>query len=638
MPGIVGLVTTSYRDLAADLAEMAERMKHRPWYREDRHVDPAGGIALSRITLGFVNKAKQPVVNEDHSLLGMMEGEIYDYAERRRELGAFCRTESHAELLLRGYESKGQAYFRELHGTFVAAIWDARARRLIVVNDRFGMKPLYYAKLPGRLLFASEIKALLADAEISRKSDPRGIAEYFAFGQLLGETTLFEAIRHLPAAGWLTYDVAEDKLSVESYWRLNARSVSISTSDHLDRIDAAFKKAVDRRVENTQHLGLSLSGGLDSRSILGVLEPGTPITTVSMGVDGSMDHACAQRMASLFGCRHRSYYLTTEFLTDFEKHLRWLVHITDGHYQSQCVTVPTLPLYRELGIEVLLRGHAGELLHMNKAYSYSLDQHALSIRNENVLEGWLYQHLRAFVSTDGAGSLFGKTFPDMECVSRQSLHDCLRESAYLEPTVHRVWHLFLTQRLRRETALSMVEFGSLVETRLPFLDNDLVEALLAAPPELKLGDRIQTHILSRRMPGFVRVVNANTGAPLGAGRVRNLAARVKTKVLSKLGVRGYQPYERLGRWLREELKPMVSRLLLSERCLERGVLDPNTVRAVVDGHLSGQRNQTFLLMAMMIFELGQREFIDGDNYVPDSVNACESTDVASAGPLVGSGS
>jgi asparagine synthase (glutamine-hydrolysing) len=161
--------------------------------------------------------------------------------------------------------------------------------------------------------------------------------------------------------------------------------------------------------------------------------------------------------------------------------------------------------------------------------------------------------------------------------------------------------------LRRETALSLMEFGSVVETRLPYLDSDLIELLLAAPPRLKLGDTIQTYILRRHRPVFLDVVNTNTGARLGAGRLERLAAKARMKILAKLGVKGYQPYERLGLWLRRELRPLVQKLLLNPACLDRGVFNPDTVRAVVSSHLEGRRNQTFLLLNLMIFELGQHE-------------------------------
>jgi asparagine synthase (glutamine-hydrolysing) len=193
MPGIFGMV--GRRPGAAGAAlfeEMAARLKHHAWYRTSRYIDEAAGLALGRMALGFINPAAQPAFNEDRSLLAVMDGELYDYDDQRRELGAAGHTfrdDSHAEVLLHGYESKGEAFFRGLHGKFVAALWDVRKQRLMLLNDRFGMRPLFYTQLPGRLLFASEIKALLADPAVSRQGHFRGIAQFFTFGHLLGEDT-----------------------------------------------------------------------------------------------------------------------------------------------------------------------------------------------------------------------------------------------------------------------------------------------------------------------------------------------------------------------------------------------------------------------------------------------------------------
>src|SRR5207249_2617609 len=139
---------------------------------------------------GFVDPAGQPAANEDESLLAMMDGEVYDYAAQRQALAAAghrFRSDSVAELLLHGYEERGQDFFRGLHGKFMAALWDARRRRLILVNDRFGMRPLYYAHVPGRLVFGAEIKAVLADPAVPRRQNVGGIAQFFTYGQLLGE-------------------------------------------------------------------------------------------------------------------------------------------------------------------------------------------------------------------------------------------------------------------------------------------------------------------------------------------------------------------------------------------------------------------------------------------------------------------
>jgi asparagine synthase (glutamine-hydrolysing) len=346
-----------------------------------------------------------------------------------------------------------------------------------------------------------------------------------------------------------------------------------------------------------------------------------PICTVCLGMEGSMDLRAAAEMARLTGRPFHPYVLNTGFLSRYEEHLRRMVHLTDGHYLSQCIVMPTLPFYRELGVEVLLRGHAGELMHMTKAYNFSLDRTALGLTNAG-LEAWLFARLRTYMVDGIDEALFAPAYQaQLDPLARQSLQECLAESQGIDPPPHRIWHLFLTQRSRRETALSLSKIGSVAETRLPYLDNDVVDALMAAPPEMKLGETIQAHILRRRMPPFLNVVNANTGTRMGAGRLARFAAKVRKKVFAKLGVPGYQPYERLGLWLRRDLRPVVERTLLSDRCLGRGIFNPAGVRSVVDGHLDRGRNHTYLILAMMIFELGQREFIDGDGYAHTSAAA-----------------
>lgn len=618
MPGIVGfLERREHAEIADDLARMLERMKHHPWYVTESHADPASGLALGRLSLGFVNNAPQPVASAAGDLVVVMAGELYDYAEQRRGLeavGRVFRADSHAEVLLHGYRAGGQKFFASLDGAYVAAIWDAALRQLVLVTDRFGQKPLYYTKTPGRFLFGSEIKTILLDREVDRASNPRGVAQFFTYGQFLCEDTFYSAIRIVPAAGWLTYRAADHAVTVEKY--LNPKSTAPERIDKpdewLDRIDLAFKSAVDRRTLGTRNLGLSLSGGLDARSILAVLDrQRAPVTTICMGMPGSMDHDSARRMAELAGARHHASMLDTAFLSRFEEHLRWMVHLTDGHYLCQVIVMPTLPLYREVGVEVLLRGHAGELMHMHKAYAYSMDRAALAIRDARGLEAWLYRHLQAYMLEDLDQPLFRPAIErDFGALARDSLTEALAEAEGVEPPLQRIWHLFIHQRLRRETSLSMVEFNSLVETRLPFLDGPLFDLLLRTPPELKLGEGIQTHILRKRFPAFLEVRNANTGTRVGASELARKISTFRMRVLAKLGVKGYQPYERLGLWLRRELAPMVKKILLDERCLERGVFSPDAVRAVIDGHNSARKNHTFLLLAMMIYEQGQRQFID----------------------------
>jgi asparagine synthase (glutamine-hydrolysing) len=338
-----------------------------------------------------------------------------------------------------------------------------------------------------------------------------------------------------------------------------------------------------------------------------------------MGMNGSMDLRCAAEMASLTGREHRDVVLDDRFLACFEKHLHDMVRLTDGHYLSQCIVMPTLPVYRELGIEVLLRGHAGELMHMTKAYNFSLDHAALSANSDDSIEDWLLQHLQAYMLEGVGRELFESAHREqMQDAARESLRHCLRPFRGTKPFVQQVGKLFVTMRSRRETAMSLVKFGSAVETRLPYLDNEVIDAVLAAPVELRLDEKIQAEILRRHCPTLLRVMNVNTGARMKAGRLSRLFGKYRQKVLGKLGVKGYQPYERLGLWLRRELRPLVAKILLDSRCLERGIFAPQVVRAIIARHNTRRANHTFLILAMMIFEIGQRMFVDGDAGDPEA--------------------
>jgi len=589
---------------------MLETLTHAPWYVTESFTAGASGLAMGRVSLGFVNTARQPAQLEDGALLAVMDGELYDIEEVVRDLrrtGCDVDPGNQAEILLHGYRNGGPQFMRRLHGSFAAAIWDAKRHQLVLVNDRFGSRPLYYVKLPGRLLFASSIKSLMADPEVSREPSWTGIAQFFTFGHYLRNDTSLDAVRVIPAAAWMTFDVENDKLTTDPYWQWGDDAGEAMTgAELLDRIDEAFKRAVDRRVQDTPHLGLALSGGLDARTILGVIDhEQTPLRTLCLGMKGSLDHRAAERLAQLVGCRHHNHVLDSDFLSHFRQHLEDMVRLTDGQYLSQCIVMPTLSLYRKLGIQVLLRGHAGELMHMQKAYNYSLDHDALAA-NDSALEDWLYWHLQAYMLSGVEKPLFAGTFQqEMSTLARQALQEDIEETNDVEAPVQRVWHLFVKQRLRRETVLSLAKFRSVVEPRLPYLDNDLVPILLSAPPNLKLGETIQTYILRQRRPSFLKVVNANTGTSLGAGRLSRRVATLRMRVLAKLGVPGYQPYERLGLWLRRELAPIVREILLSPQCLDRGIFEPPGVKSVVSQHFAG-RNHTYLLLAMMIFELGQR--------------------------------
>lgn len=592
---------------------MASRQRHYPWQTPRSWVSRDGHAGLATVT--FDSQAN-PGVNEHCGVALALDGEFYAIREARAHLvrqGAHFIGESPLELLMHGLSMEGPGFLASVHGCFAAAMWDQQKQRLTLISDQFGMRPLYWARVNGALVFASEIKALLAVPELSREMSRDGLAQFFAFGQYLGDRTSFDAISVLPAASLLEFDLATGRVQVQPYGGVGpAPNPPATRAAALDAVADAFVASVERQTSDTGGLGLSLSGGLDARTILAVVPEHIALTTVSLGIPGSIDHRAAELLSGLSNRRHHAHMLDRSFLTRFEEHLRQMVRLTDGQYLDQGIVLTTLPAYRDLGISTLLRGHAGELLHMRKAYAFSLDGEALSAADEPALETWLWRHLSGYMVGAVEGPLFASSAggPDVLEQARAALRARLAATQDTGRPVQRVWQLFVDERLRRETALSLHMFRSFAEVRVPYLDPALVSLLLALPPELKLDDTLQSHILRRHKPAFLRVVNANTGAPMGAGALKSRVASLRMRVYAKLGVPGYQPYERLGLWLAQDLKPLVHRLLLSDRFLGRGLFVPDAVSRIIAQHEARTHNHTFLIMAMLIFEIAQEELFE----------------------------
>lgn len=598
-------IATSYADLTLDseLEQMLAAAHREAWYQQSSHVDDGGRFAVARLVHGYADlgAAGTKVANESNSLT--LFGDIY-------EMGAESKL-SPAEEFLRRYTRDGNRFLSDVQGAFIAVMFDVESGLVRVANDRFGQRPLYYSLRDGVLRYSTSITSLLA-AGVEATISPSGLAQFFTFGQFLGNETSYRDISVLPAGSLLTFDTNTGELQISPYASQAADDHRMSTEGWLDAITRATVAAVERCSRDTDGLGLALSGGLDARTILGLIDHHqVDVTTICLGMPGSLDLRCAQQMADRVGCRHHSHLLDDTFLSSFQSHLDRMVDLTGGQYVSQCIIIPTLTVYRQQGIRVLLRGHAGELMHMSKAYAYSLDDAAMAITTREQARAWLFQHLQAYMLDGVQGDLFrGEYSSAMATAPREAFDQAFDQIPELDDPRQAIWHSFVNERLRRETTLSLGKFASVCDVRVPLLDAELVPLLLAAPVELKRDETIQREILRRHRPEFLKIINANTGAPMTAGPMVQRLCELRMRVLAKLGVPGYQPYERLGLWLRRELDGFVRTLLLDEQCCDRGVFNPDVVREVIDSHADRKANHTFLILAMMIFETAQRRLSD----------------------------
>ncbi|MEO7890194.1 MAG: asparagine synthase-related protein [Vicinamibacterales bacterium] len=582
---------------------MLRRMVHYPWLRPVSVAEPTGAVAVGAVAFeGRLDRAL--ATHPDGRLTVVLDGELFDADAEWRRLGttgAQWTSRCHAALVGAGWDAEGPAFLARLNGEFSALIWDRVKGELHAVTDRFGLRPLYVATPAGSFAAATELTPLLELPGVDRSWSEMGVSQFFSFGYFFNDDTLLRGVRALPAATCGTFRVAGGDYREQRYWRLRRGLVSGSADDLGAAFEDRFVAAVERRALPGERLGLSLSGGLDARTILGVMPAGRDLQSVSIGIDGSLDHKSATQLAALAGVPHHSFMLEQSFLTEFERHLREMVGLTDGLYLDQGIVMPTMPLYRQLGIEHLMRGHGGELLHMTKAYAFSLDSQALSA-TAPALEAWLLDHMSSYMLSGVPSDLFRV---DLRAGAAASLRRALEACEPADRPVDQVWQLFLDQRIHRETTLSMHTFGCFAGVRQPYLDNDVIDVLFSMPASMKLADELQTRLLRHKRPSFLNVTNSNTGARMGAGTIENTLARIRLKVGAKLGWKGYQPYERLGLWLRRELREFVQSVLSRPAFLESGLFNPDAVRRVVDQHLADQANHTFLLMSLIIFALGQ---------------------------------
>lgn len=513
-----------------------------------------------------------------------------------------------ANYLLEGLEANGRSFLTRVDGRFQAALWDEGTQKLTLFCDQFATRPLYWTQTEDSFLFAPQIKTLLQHSGVKRSLDPEALVDFFTWGQYFHSRTSVSGIELLPPGGFFTWDAVSKKLTKERYFVFRGRDSETTLTETVEAIRHSILQQTQETFSDgkgdPETLGISLSGGLDARSILGMIprELQRRMTSVALGVPGSADHHLAAQLAQKAGTRHFNYELNTDFLFHYDDFLTEMVRLTDGQYLSSSIVIPTLKFYREQNIRTLLRGHAGELFHMGKAYAFSMTNAERSAMSDGILspKDWAFAHLQAFM-LDGVNSDLLRGMPRIQCaeLAKKSLNRALEETG--EERENAIWKLYLSQRVFREIPLSMRKFDSHVNIRLPFLNRGLIENVFQLPSSQRMGETIQKALLERWRPDFLEVKNVNTGTFIGAGRIRQKAAGLRHRILAKLNVPGYQPYEKMGLWLRRELKPLVSQLLLKDGLRDRSIFDPDTITEVVHSHNAG-KNHTYLILALLILE------------------------------------
>jgi asparagine synthase (glutamine-hydrolysing) len=596
---------------------MCEVIRHRGPDDEGIHVEPGVGIGMRRLSIIDLAGGRQPIRNETGTIWIVFNGEIYNYRELREELesrGHVFSTSSDTESIVHAYEEWGEDAFARLRGMFGIALWDRPRRTLLLARDRAGIKPLHYVDRGGRLVFASEIKSLLAAGAVEPRLDIEALDHYLAFLYTPRDGSIFEGVRKLPPGHYLRWrDGATD---VRQYWKLPAtESFRGDEREAVDALGRVLADAVRAHMVSDVPLGAFLSGGVDSSAVVGFMARASsrPVQTFSIGFDepqfDELEHA--RRVARHFGTDHHEFIVKPDALAILDR-LVW--HFDEPFADSSAIPTWYVSEIARQHVTVVLSGDGGDELfggydrYFPPPRVASFDR--LRVPGLRRLAALVWPHLShgtpgkallRHVSGDARARYFDSIalFQPDERLALYSADLRGHVSASAEQTLARCFDRFaalpLHSRMMRfdfetylpEDVLTKVDRMSMahsIESRVPLLDNEVIDFAATLPSRFKIRAATRKHVLKEALrpmlpPGIVDRRKQGFGVPLGA-------------------------------WFRGGLTSVFSDVLGSVRARQRGYFEPTFVERLIHEHLAGKRDHSLRLWQLLIFELWHREYLD----------------------------
>lgn len=624
MPGLIGYVDNGHgRDPHTLLPRMAHALEPEERFKIDCY--GGDGVGLGRVSLGILNPQPQPLWNEDQTLCLVMEGELYDTADLKQELirrGHHFAVNNDAELVLHLYEEYGGDFPLKVNGPFAAAIWDVRAKKLVITNDRLGLHPTYYAFVDGSLIFGAGVRAVLADTAVPRLIDHIALAQFLTYDHCLHDRTFVEAVRLLPPGSLLTWQAGD--ITIKPTWRPRQplQYELIDEHDWIDMTAAAMHTAVKRQSGarqpsgNPLRLGMLLSGGLDSRYLLALLRDGLApgdFHTFTWGIPNCDDARFAKEVAAKMGTTHHFYELRPDWLLDLADEC---VRRIDGMGNVVNLHARATLDYQAPYVDVIYKGFLGDAM----AGFAQMHQHWADYDDDTRILAHLSVHRMQGVITFEQAERDELFTPELRTAVGHAVWDTYKQgmddSGSTLLADQRIYFDY-RQRVPRQTLNGVEMVRAHTAVRLPFADNDLVDLFLRMPPGLRYERRMMRDAFIKSYADLAKIPVPNDGLPMinCARDVRIRAERLVRWQLHKSGFKGVsymgkRPYKDYANWFRGPLRSWLEDTLLAKRHLERGYYNPDVVRRLVQAHMSGQADHTIKLGAMMSIERWHRQFID----------------------------
>lgn len=615
------------------LQRMTDAIAHRGpdaeghWLREQKS-NQQPGVALGHRRLSIIDVAgsAQPLGNEDGSVQIVFNGEIYNYQELRQPLidaGHRFQTDGDTEVIVHLYEQHGLDFVQHLRGMFALAIWDANEQRLVIARDRMGQKPFFYRCDDGRFSFASELKALLQIPGIERTLDRSSLLKFLTLQYVPAPHSMLKGFRRLPPA---TLGVVQNgELNLKRYWTAPYDQPELdrtNIADWKDELRATMTEAVRLRLRSDVPLGAFLSGGIDSTITTGLMQEqlDRPVQTFSIGfpVKQFDERQYARQASEMLGTDHHEAVVTPDALSILPQ-LIW--HYDEPFGDSSAIPTMYLSKMTREHVTVAMSGDAGDelfcgydryravrmMLQMARGPKWARRSLAwmaqwipTSVRQKSFLRrgkrflttlameseerylNWITifnkDRLHYLISDDlqdelSAGSpaecVFDayRMFPERDFVTRTTAVDV---------------ETYLPFDILTKVDIASMHVG--LECRSPMLDHHVVELAAKMPLEVKQSMKFGKRVLTETFRDLI-------------------PSDIQTRKKMGFGVP-------LDHWFRNELKPLLHDVLLSDRCLNRGLLNATDVRTLVEEHTSAKFDHSYRLWNLLCLELWQRMYLD----------------------------
>ena len=606
MPGIFGAFKKTNTNLNQLMTDMISSMNDENRFRVDKYIDAEKRLCFGRVSLGIFNNIEQPVKSADGNCSIVFHGELYNNSEAA----------SDPEYILKRYLEQGYGCARYLNGIYHFLIYDKQKEQIILFSDKFGLQPLYYSVLPDGITFAAEVKAMLGDEYVRKDPDYRSFADFLHYGQILGQKTLFKNIALLAPGAVLTCDLRECKVAVKKYWHLDKLFVEkggYNTQASAENAVSLLVKSIKERSTNKEIVGLSLSGGLDSRGILaGLGKNAEGIHTYTLGLSGCADQRLAERMARVAKTNHEFIVLDQGYLHGFENMAMNMIRLSDGMYHPhESTEMLALEYFKKAKFSILLRGHGGEIAKAALAYPVMVTPQVYSCSSSREILAYIFNITNMVMRNADPGKLFVPSFRELiKDAPEQSLQkSCGNVSEVLAPADVCIYY-YINEHIRRQVVASLDIFRTQVEIRMPYVDEVYIKSLLSLPVSDRNEGEIHFKLIKRCMPELIKIPNSNTGAPLGAGHVRLFITDKFNSLMKRLNVKGFRHYTEFQRWHRKAFSESSQKIIFSEQTGDRNLYNMDELRSVFKQHISGKNDYGHLVGTIVGLELWFRSFVE----------------------------